>query len=131
MTDVVDQTLRIWRTTPFDWGGSDCLLSVGAYMAACGSPDLTGDFRGTYSDEAGALAHVEAAGGATALIDRVGWPETAPAGMMRGDVAVADLGDYGVGGICTGQGFAMRLERGVLEVSLRALPFMKAWKCPL
>jgi len=78
--DRVDQTLRLWRTVPFRWGGSvphvpgsgDCLLSVGEYMTGVDGLDVAGGFRGTYSDEAGAVAHVEASGGAMALIDRHG-----------------------------------------------------------
>jgi len=56
----------------------------------------------------------------------------------RGDVLVIDVGKPGadglavpVGGLCTGSGVALRLERGTVEVELRFVRILKAWKCPL
>jgi len=137
MTDHVDATLKLWRTTPFTWGGvvphiegwGDCLLSVGEHMARYGSPDLTGEYRGRYSDEAGAMALVRAAGGVSALIDRMGWrPTTIP---LRGDVVVIAVAEgVEVGGICTGAGIACRLERGAVELGFRFVHIVKVWSCP-
>lgn len=134
MTDRVDDTLRSWRQAPFVWGGviphiagyGDCLLSIGEYLAALGWPDVASDFRGSYDSEAGALVYLNACGGAVGLVERVGMPQTlAP---MRGDVAVIEnSGGGGIGALCTGDGFALRLERGVIEVNRRFITIKKAW----
>lgn len=130
MTDAVGRTLALWRSTPFQWGQRDCMLSVGDYIASRGGKDVTGLFRGSYSDEAGALAHMAAYGGACGLVDLTGVRETAE--PRRGDVLVVDVGDgQGVGALCTGDGVAMRLERGVIEVTTRFIHITKAWSCPL
>jgi hypothetical protein len=128
VTDYVDQTLRLWRSTPFAYGDTDCMLSVGDYLASRGVLDVTGQFRGTYADEAGALAHVAARGGICGLVDMTGLPSTdRPA---RGDVVCLDTGEIEVGALCTGTGVAARLERGVIEVDLRLVKITKAWKVP-
>jgi hypothetical protein len=133
--DAVDRTLALWRSTPFTWGGvlphrpgyGDCLLSIGEYLANQGASDVTERFRGTYSDEAGALAHVATAGGCAALIDLTGLPRTHT--PLRGDVVVLDTGDgLEVGALCTGDGIAARLARGVIEVDKRFLRIPHAWR---
>lgn len=136
--DHVDRTLQLWRSRPFTWGGcvphepgrGDCLLSVGEYIAEMGCRDVTGLFRGAYSDEASALALVSLYGGPQALIDLTGLPRTDEPG--RGDVVVFDptgQGD-GIGALCTGPGIASRLERGVIEVDRRLVKILHAWKVP-
>lgn len=137
MTDHVDETLRLWRSAPFTWGGTvphvpgrgDCLLSIGDYIAARGGVDVSECFRGTYSTEAGAIAHLEAHGGPVGLVDLTGLPHTdAPA---RGDVVVIDTGEgVHIGALCTGPGIAARLERGVIEISLRFAVIVQGWKVP-
>jgi hypothetical protein len=134
MSDIVDETLRLWRTNPFRWGGivphvpgvGDCLLSIGEYIAGRGGLDIAARFRGSYSDEAGAMGHVQAAGGAGALIDLTGLPHTDNPG--RGDVVLLDTGSTRVGALCTGPGVAARLERGVIEVDRRLCNIVRAWK---
>lgn len=136
--DAVDRTLKLWRSNPFTWGGciphvpgvGDCMLSIGEHVAALGGMDLTGEYRGTYTDEAGAMARVAASGGAVAIFERFGLPECAGK-PGRGAVALIDTGDGdGIGGLCTGDAVAMRLERGVIEVTLRFVRVIKAWQCP-
>jgi len=126
MTDRVDETLHLWRSTPFVYGQSDCMLSIGDYIAACGGRDVTGRFRGTYDDEPGALAHVGGCGGVSGLVDMTGLQRVdRPA---RGDVVCLDTGQVEVGAICTGIGIAARLERGVIEIDLRFVKIAQAWK---
>lgn len=130
MTDAVDQTLALWRRTTFEWGARDCMLSIGDYIAARGGQDVTGRYRGTYGDEAGAMAHMAAAGGATGLVDATGLRECLER-PCRGDVVVIDISGDGIGALCTGDSVAVRLERGVAEISLRFVRIVKAWQCPL
>lgn len=120
--DLVDQTLATWRRGGHVWGASDCMLSIGDYLAVAGYKDVTGLFRGTYDTEAGAAAHVDAHGGCEGLIDMTGVPRTDD--PQRGDVAVVQ----DVGALCTGPGFALRLDRGVIEVDRRFVTFSAAWK---
>lgn len=122
MTDLVDQTLRLWRQGEFVWGQSDCLLSVGDYMHQAGYKDIPALFRGSYDTEDGAMAHIASHGGCEALIDLTGAPRTD--NPQRGDVAIVQ----GVGALCTGDGFVMRLERGTVEVGRRFVRFDAAWK---
>jgi len=128
MTDAVDDTLRLWRSTTFEWGDRDCMLSIGDYIAARGGLDVASRYRGTYDSEAAALAHMTAAGGATGLVDATGLQETAT--PRRGDVCVIDVGGEGIGALCTGEGVAVRLERGVAEIGIRFVRIIKAWQCP-
>lgn len=125
MTDIVDDTLAQWRRGGHVWGESDCLLSIGDYLAQRGHLDVAARFRGTYDDEVGAMRHVDEYGGHAGLIDLVGIPYTDD--PQRGDVAVIDLGETEVGALCTGEGFAIRLERGTVEINRRFVRVLTAW----
>jgi hypothetical protein len=128
MTDHIDALLKIWRSVPFVYGDTDCMLSIGDYLASRGAVDVTARFRGTYADEAGALAHVALCGGVSGLIDMTGVERTdRPA---RGDVVCFDTGHVEVGALCTGRGIAARLERGVIEVDIRLVKVVQSWKVP-
>ena len=51
---------------PFAWGVNDCALFAADGIRAITGVDIAADFRGKYSDEAGAMAAVkEVAGGST------------------------------------------------------------------
>jgi len=123
MTDLVEQTLRVWRRGGHVWGSSDCLLSIGDYLAQAGYRDVAVQFRGTYDTESGAQAHMDANGGAEGLIDLTGAPR-ASGEPQRGDVVVIQ----GIGALCTGDMFALRLERGVVELNKRFVTPTAAWK---
>ena len=111
---MIEQTLSLWRSTCFIWGESDCMLSIGDYIARCGGLDVTGRFRGRYGDEVGARRFLEQFGGPAGLIGLTGIPETDD--PKRGDVVVLDTGYCKVGALCIGDRVAARLERGVIEV---------------
>ncbi len=113
MTDLVEQTLHQWRQGSHVWGESDCMLSVGDYIAAAGHKDVTGVFRGTYDDEIGARDHIEANDGCEGLIDMTGIPRVEE--PQRGDVTLI----HGIGALCTGHSYVLRLERGVVEINAR------------
>lgn len=135
MTDRVDDTLKAWRRTAFDYGEADCLLSIGDYLKdAAGLPNVD-DWRGTYHTETEALALIEAHGGADAIIRQVGLPEIEPSDAQRGDIVVIDaLTNEGpgstIGALCTGPGVAARLERGVIEIDRRRVRITHAWRVP-
>lgn len=126
MSNLLDDTLSQWRKGSHVWGQSDCLLSVGDYIAAAGHIDVASRFRGTYDSEAGAMRHVTANGGHTGLIDLTGIKRVDR--PMRGDVVVIDTGETEVGGLCTGDSVALRLERGVLELDKRFVRIVAAWR---
>ena len=129
MSDHVDDTLRLWRSSSFQWGAADCMLSVGDHIARRGGVDVASRYRGTYGDEAGAMAHMSAAGGAVALVDATGLPERLGP-PLRGDIVVIGIDGDGIGGLCTGDSVAIRIERGVAEISIRLCRILKAWECP-
>jgi len=126
MSDLVDRTLAEWRRGGHVWGQSDCLLSIGDYLAAAGHVDVAARFRGTYDDEAGAQAVMDAHGGPEGLIDMTGAVRAAAA-PVRGDVALVQ----GIGALCTGATFALRLDRGVVEVNTRFVQPTAVWSVQL
>ncbi|ALC12464.1 DUF6950 family protein [Sphingopyxis sp. 113P3] len=128
MTDLVDLTLRDWRSHPFVYGESDCMLSMGKYVAAAGGKDITGDFLGRYSTQAEALAIMEEHGGAGALFAAMGL-ERVEGQPQRGDALELVHSEIDtIGALCTGEGVAVRLERGVTEVDLRFVKWRGAWR---
>jgi hypothetical protein len=130
--DIVDQTLRRWRTTPFTWGVNDCMLSIGNYIARRGGLDVTDQFRGTYSTALGAMRHIERHGGIPGLINLTGIPHVSGP-PLRGDVvamAVPDCEGGMIGAICTGSGIAARMVTGVAEVQTRFARIEGIWRCP-
>lgn len=124
---IVDRTLKLWRSTPFVWGQSDCMLSIGDYVASAGGKDVTALFRGLYASEAGALDQMGLHGGMAGFAALAGLQvATVP---QRGHViALATSGGMDhIGALCTGDGVAARLERGVIEVNLRHIKIIGAW----
>jgi len=127
MMDYVDELLIQWRQSSFVWGQSDCLLSVGDYIHSRGGLNISGLYHGTYSDAAGALERMQQAGGPLALIDATGIPRASEA--RRGDVVVIDVAT-GIAGVHTGQGVAVRRERGLAEINWRFVKILQAWAVP-
>lgn len=122
---TVDELLKEWRRSSFQWGQSDCLLSVGDYIAANGGKDIAALYRGRYSTEAEALRFMDDAGGAAALIDATGIVRAAEA--QRGDVVLLNI-SRGIAGVHTGDGVAVRLERGAAEIGLRFVQINAVWR---
>jgi hypothetical protein len=128
--DVVDETLREWRAGAFVYGQTDCMLSIGRYLARTGHKDVTGQFIGQYDTHEGALAQMLDHGGVAGLMALAGAVplRSKPA---RGDIVEALYQDEailcGIGALCTGDGVALRLERGMIELSLRFIRYRGAW----
>jgi hypothetical protein len=125
--DLVDETLREWRRTPFVYGASDCMLSVLTYLARAGAKDTTPLYAGRYSDHAGALAMMAAHGGASGLIAATGAVPVS-GDPIRGDVLELPYGTEIIGGVCTGGMVAVRLDRGVKEFALRFVSWQGVWR---
>jgi hypothetical protein len=125
--DLVDQTLQEWRAGEFVYGQTDCMLSIGRYLAAAGARDSVPFFVGQYDDHRGALAMMASHGGVAGLIAATGaiLVEGEP---QRGDVIELAHGDDTVGALCTGGMVAVRLDRGVVEVALRLVKWRGVWR---
>jgi hypothetical protein len=128
--DIVDETLREWRSGVFTYGQTDCMLSIGRYLARTGHEDVTGLFTGRYDTQDGALAMMLDYGGVAGLMALAGAvPLQGP--PIRGDVVEVLYQDdgllCGIGAICTGDAAALRLERGMIELSLRFIKYRGAW----
>lgn len=127
MTDHVDETIRHWRNTTFEWGVADCMLSAADYVQRVQGRDPTPEFRGTYSTAEGADKAQRDGGGIVALLDSREGLERSDK-PVRGDLAVVWTGEEYVVGLCTGPGLAMRLLRGVTEIDMRFLTVIACWK---
>lgn len=119
---------RRWR-----WGHVDCTLFAGDWaLAKCGR-DPGADIRGTYSDEAGASALVEAGGGMLPFIDgclaaidweRVDEPEDGDIGVV--EAPLAPLGHMGlIPAIRAGGLWVIRTRRGYRAATFKLLA---AWR---
>ena len=127
--DLVDRTLKIWRQTPLEYGQGDCVMSVGDYAVEAGAQPAVDQFRGTYGDREGAEALLTQWGGHEGLLGLLGLPAIDPDQARRGDIVVIDTRDgESIAGICTGQGVALRAERGVFELSMRLIRVTHAWR---
>ena len=62
MIDAVDETLRLWRRTVFQWGTTDCCLSAADYVLLVTGSDPVPEFRNVYDSETEAARLVENAG---------------------------------------------------------------------
>lgn len=122
----LDDTLKLWRQGQFIYGQSDCLLSVGDYMAANGGLDVAGRLRGTYDDREGAEALIDAHGGMLPLVDLAGWPRV-PSPGSPGAVVVVRIGRRLFGALRTEKGVAARMKHGVLELDLKLVHIEAAW----
>lgn len=124
--DIVDTTLREWRQAAFVYGQSDCMLSIGRYLALTGHKDITAQFLGRYSTAEGAEKQMEAHGGIAGLMAMMGAVEKLDA-PARGDVLEVAYEGGSIGGLCTGDCAAVRLDRGVAELSLKFVRVLGVW----
>lgn len=129
--DLVDETLREWRSGAFAYGQTDCMLSIGRYLARTGHEDVTGQFLGRYDTHEGAIEIMAEHGGVPGLMALAGARERCGR-PVRGDVIEVVYEDddqvMGIGGICTGDSVAVRLERGMVELNLRLIRYRGVWR---
>ena len=127
--DAVDVTLREWRRHPHQYGVNDCVLSAAAYFVLTGAAKEMPWFAGTYSDDESAMAVLAELGGMERVMELIGGTlvDGAPRrgdliGFLSGEV------DYPIPALCTGDGMAARLERGVIEVKLKFVAWQGVWR---
>lgn len=118
--------VEAYRGKAFSWGSSDCLLFAASCVEALIGTDPAAQYRGTYSDAAGALAILKGLGVADAVsLLGARYSQIAKGQACRGDLAVitepsADdpLGAIGVvlGPIVAGYG-----AKGLQFVSLATI----------
>jgi len=122
--------------TPFVWGQHDCALFAADAIEAMTGVDIAADFRGKYSDEAGAkltmrsVAHAATLAEAAAYCARkhglAEWPF--PLFARRGDLVVVRNGDGSlIAGIVhlNGRHVVAAGEKGLLRLPCRAI--VRAW----
>ncbi len=127
---VIEATRREWRSGCFFWGQADCFMSCFNFARILTGIDGGAEWRGTYRDEAGALAVLKREGGGLAGFARgmslVGAKRVQTA--ARGDLIVATYDAHQIGGLCLGDAILFRLERGAVEVDRRFVHVLGAWR---
>lgn len=114
------------RAATFAWGVHDCCLWAADVVKALTGVDHAADLRGTYSDEAGARARIEALGGLEAFVgSRLGAP-IALGHVWRGDVVLHRVDGVEYLGICDGRWTFFVAPRGLLPV--RTQGCVLAWR---
>lgn len=122
--------------TPFAWGVHDCALFAADGVLAVTGTDIAADFRGKYSDQAGAFALIKQLTGGTTVADaaaycahRAGlteWPK--PLFAQRGDLVVfqAPTGEM-VAGLVHLSGCIVAVgEKGLYRFPISKV--LRAWK---
>jgi hypothetical protein len=107
-TRAFHQFLIDRKTKPFEWGVNDCALFAADGVLAFTGIDLAADFRGKYSDEAGAMGAIKSITGGSTVADaaaycaaRHGLAEwTHPLMAKRGDlVVISNTGGGAIAGL--------------------------------
>ena len=116
---MLQETLDLWRRSPFLWGQTDCLMAVANHVRDVTGRDPAAPWRGRYSDRAGAETLMTAHGGGLALamyaMAVIGM--TRAANPRAGDPVVCKIGGHEVAGLWTGDRVAFMAEpRGMIEV---------------
>jgi hypothetical protein len=143
----LDTFLLARRSVPFAWGSNDCALFAADAILAHTGIDIAADFRGKYSDEAGAFALIRSVTGAgtnpaTAVGDVAAWcaqrfglvewasPDGKPLPLhaQRGDLVVMENGGVLIAGIVhlNGRHLVSMAESGPVRLPLSAA--RRAWK---
>ncbi|QMV19701.1 hypothetical protein GOB94_14115 [Granulicella sp. 5B5] len=88
--------LKANRSRPFEWGQHDCCTSAANAIQSYTGIDIASDFRGKYSNLAGALATIKTVTGGTTIADAAAWVAnkfglvewTHPLCAQRGDLVL-------------------------------------------
>lgn len=131
MEQAIAATLTRMRTTRFARGTNDCDAIMSDYVFALTGRDPMAKWRGTYDDDAGAMALIEAAGGNGALV-REGMAslglEPHPGPARRGDVVVIDYHGEEVMGLYLDPFTALKTARGARQS--RFAKIISVWRLP-
>lgn len=129
--DPTDATLSDWRRTPHAYGESDCVLAAAEHFIRLGARREMPYFAGTYHDHETAMEVLGRLGGMAQVMEIIGGmpTEDAPA---RGDIVGLLTGEdgYFIPALCTGDGLATKLERGVVEMRFGLVEWSGVWRAP-
>jgi len=124
---------RIWtaRELTFAWGKFDCAIWTADWIRDATGVDPAANYRGKYSDEAGAAAIFGSDLGAFAatIAAQIGAPEVRRTFARRGDIVFVDNGTpagcLGVVNLC-GQRAACVMQKGMTLVRMER--WRRAWQ---
>lgn len=116
---ILDQ----WRRARFVWGQTDCVMATANYIRDMTGNDPAAPWRGTYDDEAGAIAVYSAFGGVLGLFQH----GAALAGLQRleapvaGSPVVCAIGGKEIAGVWLGNRAVFMTLRGCVEMRPKVL----------
>jgi uncharacterized protein DUF6950 len=116
----------------FAWGRHDCMLFAADWALALTGRDPAAPWRGTYSDEAGARAIIQASGGPIKMVqdalDGCGWSRVLTIPNREGDIVLCLPPHHSepMAGIITASGrVALQMHGGLV---VWPVPTMWAWR---
>lgn len=116
--EILSGVIEGARERPFCFGTHDCALFAADAVLAMTGTDLAARYRGTYSDERGALRLMGERGALHAMACEALGEPIDPALALRGDVVLtAQQGRYSLG-VCVGRQFASPGKAGLLFFSM-------------
>lgn len=122
------------RDTPFAWGTNDCALFAADAIEAITGTDIASDFRGKYSDQAGAFATVKAVCGGSTVADAAAYCAEKhgleewkyPLMAQRGDLVVVENGGTTIAAVVGLSGHvAAMTEDGWVQLPITQV--VRAW----
>ena len=117
-------TLDLWRRSGFVWGKSDCIMATCDHVSRETGIDPAAPWRGSYSDEAGAIAIYQPFGGVLGLFKHgmalAGFKMTQH--LQPGFPVVCDVAGHEIAGVWLGPRVAfMAHGRGCVEMRVKVL----------
>jgi hypothetical protein len=127
--EIFAEQLDARAQAPFVWGTNDCCTLACDMVLALAGVDPMAEFRGGYSDEAGAEVILSSGGGLAVLADRVlltaGLGACHPRFAQRGDVALVEHGNTRALGVIVGDSVAVPGPDGLSFLPLSFV--LRAW----
>lgn len=119
------------RMNGFSWGrgNGDCLLFLLGWWELATGRWAPVQWRGSYSDEAGARHALHCFGGAIAAVCDIAGPPRIGSQPQRGDIGLRATDGWHIGMICTGTMWAFRDAKGGVRM-VRLAPDL-TWAVPL
>jgi len=114
------------RILPHAYGSNDCCLFCADAILEMTGEDLAAGIRGTYSDQAGAEAILEAHGGLEAFVISILGEPKGPLCARQGDVALIHTRHGDAVGICEGNHVAVPGD--VEQILIPLSQALKSWQ---
>jgi hypothetical protein len=125
--EAIKTAMRKWMKEPFEWGKSDCMLSVADYLIDAVGADCGGQFRGKYANrkECARLSGYmrDPVKPFAACVAEIPLQETTE--PKKGDVGVIHMAGETVGAVCLGDKWAARADPGLFISTPTKI--LKAW----